>query len=629
MSEALPDINLAHKAEVDRKLNIGKEKKAAADECFKTGDIKGALRNYHESLLYLQGLDKNAMSAIAGSSAEPGKDKKTEAIGYDDRENSRKYLWFVRVISMYFAACNVFRFCVYPTACHIKNGNWKRAEEAANQVLKKNPDNQKAKLRKAKALAGLGYADKAVVIFEELHAADPTDAEITRELAKAKEADKAATAKGFKKFKGFLSKASGEKALAMDESSDTEDVDEVEEVTSKLEESRIEEAPESESSEQWKILQHSIREIFNHNARSLSFEENYRHAYNMCLQKQGSQLYNGVSGLIVDNLNKLAKEEIVPAFPSSISVGGIDHVQQAQEGERLLKAVRAVWDDHISSMSKLRDLLKYMASAFQSLSPSLFCAKQAVVDRTHVPPAKVLPIYEQGQQLFLERVIRSPDYSIRAHLITTLLTQIQIERDGYTVNRSAVKGCVEVLLELRDRRDSSVVSVYEKDFEPVFLNESEAFYKSEANRLLDSCNAMQYLKKVEERFMSESSRTQYYLSSKSEAPLIAILESHLLIPHLQTVVYMPSSGLEFMIDGDRTDDLARMYRLFIRVPEGPPTLQKALKESVIRRGKEVNALVTAGPLNDAGAEGDGEGEEAAEDTKAKGKKKSLAPKGAA
>ncbi|KAG8978117.1 hypothetical protein FRC05_011233 [Tulasnella sp. 425] len=167
-----------------------------------------------QSLLYLQGLDKNAMSAIAGSSAEPGKDKKTESDEMIEKIQGN--------------------IC----ACHIKNGNWKRAEEAANQVLKRNPDNQKAKLRKAKALAGLGFAEKAVLLLEELHTANPNDAEITRELAKAKEADKEATARGFKKFKGFLSKASGEKALAVEESTETEDV---EQVTTKLEESRIEE----------------------------------------------------------------------------------------------------------------------------------------------------------------------------------------------------------------------------------------------------------------------------------------------------------------------------------------------------------------------------------------------------
>ncbi|KAG8978118.1 hypothetical protein FRC05_011234 [Tulasnella sp. 425] len=51
MSDALQDANLVHKAEVERKLNIGKEKKAAGDECFKSGDIKGALRNYHEVIV--------------------------------------------------------------------------------------------------------------------------------------------------------------------------------------------------------------------------------------------------------------------------------------------------------------------------------------------------------------------------------------------------------------------------------------------------------------------------------------------------------------------------------------------------------------------------------------------------
>lgn len=98
----------------------------------------------------------------------------------------------------------------------------------------------------------------------------------------------------------------------------------------------------------------------------------------MCLQKQGSQLYEGVSGLVVENLDKLAQEQIVPAFPGGTSVGGIDHVQQAQEGERLLKAIRAVWDDHISSMSKLKDLLKYMVSTSQPSPPPSFCAEWTV-----------------------------------------------------------------------------------------------------------------------------------------------------------------------------------------------------------------------------------------------------------
>jgi cullin 3 len=77
----------------------------------------------------------------------------------------------------------------------------------------------------------------------------------------------------------------------------------------------------------------------------------------MVLYKQGTILYEGVKKLVSDNLDKLALESIVPAFPVA---GENDSVQDGQDGERLLKAFRAIWEDHTSSMSKLRDLLKYM-----------------------------------------------------------------------------------------------------------------------------------------------------------------------------------------------------------------------------------------------------------------------------
>lgn len=39
---------------------------------------------------------------------------------------------------------------------------------------------------------------------------------------------------------------------------------------------------------------------------------------------------------------------------------GMSAVERGQEGERFLKALKGVWDDHISCMGKVRDVLKYM-----------------------------------------------------------------------------------------------------------------------------------------------------------------------------------------------------------------------------------------------------------------------------
>lgn len=83
----------------------------------------------------------------------------------------------------------------------------------------------------------------------------------------------------------------------------------------------------------------------------------------------GDQLYRGVQTLIVQHLDRLAEEKIVPTFPRSGGTrgagklgGGAEAIERATEGDRFLKAVKGVWEDHTGSMRKLKDVLKYMAS---------------------------------------------------------------------------------------------------------------------------------------------------------------------------------------------------------------------------------------------------------------------------
>ncbi|KAI0775190.1 Cullin-domain-containing protein [Trametes elegans] len=357
--------------------------------------------------------------------------------------------------------------------------------------------------------------------------------------------------------------------------------------------------PDISMDETWAKLARNIIEIQNHNAANLSYEENHRYAYNMVLYKSGDKLYKGSTQLIADNLEKLAKEYIFPAFPAGVTN---DPVQKSQEGEMLLKALKKVWDDHTSSLSKLRDVLKYM-------------------DRVYTKTAKVPEIWDAGLGLFIQHIIRPP---IQGHVISAILTLIQIERDGYTINRSSVKGCVDVYLQLMDP-DHEQDSLYRRDIEPAVLRESESFYEKEGEKLLESCDAPEYLRRVEARFQEEESRTHHILSTLTSLPLQRILEQHLVSAHLKTVITMPNSGLDAMIDSDRIDDLARLYRLFTRVSAGLPCLRKSLRETVIRRGKEINDASTG--LGGDG--GDSQEDEAAESSaKGKGKAKARPPNAA-
>lgn len=113
----------------------------------------------------------------------------------------------------------------------------------------------------------------------------------------------------------------------------------------------------------------AIRQIHDHNASSLSFEEHYRFAYNLVLHKRGHTLYNTVAELVVAHLEKQTLRLVVPSFPPSenSATGGNSvtaNIASAAAGQLFLNNLKEIWDDHKICMGKLRDVLKYMVRPF-------------------------------------------------------------------------------------------------------------------------------------------------------------------------------------------------------------------------------------------------------------------------
>ncbi|KAG8716376.1 Cullin-3 [Ceratobasidium sp. 395] len=351
----------------------------------------------------------------------------------------------------------------------------------------------------------------------------------------------------------------------------------------------------------WDKLSSAIQQIYAKNASALSFEENYRHAYNLVVSKHGEMLYQGLTTLVTKNLNRLVRETLVPEFPRA-TLDGRDTVEICQEGEAFVKAFRDVWDDHESSMSKISDLVKYM-------------------DRVYTDSARVPKIMDRGLELFLSEIIRSTQAPIRIQLVSTILRLIRMERDGTTINRSAVKQCIDVLLTLRDTtvKVTAESTVYKMYLESELLAESEAYYKNRGKEMIEGTDLAEYLRLVEVFINSEQDRTHSYLSFHTSTPLQHILVSHLLTPYTPRLLSgsdtpaplaptdaKPHTALDLLIDAERTDDLARILRMFLLPPEeaGIRVLRRHLKDSIISRGKTINEESDEGTVVSApGSEG--------------------------
>ncbi|GFY83000.1 cullin 3 [Actinidia rufa] len=272
----------------------------------------------------------------------------------------------------------------------------------------------------------------------------------------------------------------------------------------------------------WKILEHAIHEIYNHNASGLSFEELYRNAYNMVLHKFGEKLYSGLVSTVTSHLKEIAK---------SI---------EAAQGSLFLEELSRKWAEHNKALQMIRDILMYM-------------------DRTFIPSSHKTPVHELGLNLWRDNIIHSS--KIQSRLQDTLLELVQRERTGEVIDRGLTRNIIKMLMDLGS-------SVYQVDFEKPFLDVSADFYRGESQQFIECCDCGYYLKKAERRLNEEIERVSHYLDAKSEAKITNVVEKEMIENHMQSLVHMENSGLVNMIVDDKYEDLGRMYSLLRRVPNG-------------------------------------------------------------
>ncbi|GAB2280287.1 hypothetical protein Dimus_014929 [Dionaea muscipula] len=291
----------------------------------------------------------------------------------------------------------------------------------------------------------------------------------------------------------------------------------------------------------WKILEHAIFEIYNHNASGLSFEELYRNAYNMVLHKFGERLYSGLVATMTARLKEISK---------SI---------EAAQGGSFLEELNRKWTDQNKALQMIRDILMYM-------------------DRTFVPGAHKTPVHDLGLNLWRDTVIHC--VNIQTRLLNTLLDLILRERTGEVINRGLMRNIIKMLMDLGS-------SVYQEDFEKPFLEASADFYRAESQQFIECCDCGDYLKKAERRLNEEIERVSHYLDAKSESKITNVVEKEMIANHMQRLVHMENSGLVNMLLDDKYEDLGRMYNLFRRVANGHSTIRDVMTSHIRNTGKQL------------------------------------------
>lgn len=293
----------------------------------------------------------------------------------------------------------------------------------------------------------------------------------------------------------------------------------------------------------WQTLKHAITEINKRNTFDLSFEQLYRFSYNMVLHKHGDYLYRGLAELQTEHLNSVAAEIRSAAPPA------------------FLPEIKRQWKWFELSLAHVRDVLMYM-------------------DRHYVKSRQKKTVHELGLSLFRDEVILHP--AIISRVSDTLLSSIDLERNGQAIDATLVKTITRMLAELG--ATDTGTSVYAHVFEDGFLDRTRQFYAREATLYLSETTCSDYLRKASQRIHEERVRVENYLELQTATKVRLVTETELISKYMDTLVNMENSGLIWMLRNDKVADLRLMYTLFKDIKDGEYFLRSHLKKEVLERG---------------------------------------------
>ena len=172
---------------------------------------------------------------------------------------------------------------------------------------------------------------------------------------------------------------------------------------------------------------------------------------------------------------------------------------------------------------------------------------------------------------------------VNKNVMAAVLKMVEKQRNGETIEQSQVKSVVDSFVSLGlDETDStkSTLDVYRFHFEKPFIEATTKYYENESNQFVAENSVVEYMKKAETRLDEEKARVGLYLHQDIMNPLMKACLGVLVTGHSSLL----RDEFQVLLDTDRQDDLARMYRLLARIIDGLEPLRTRFEAHVRKSG---------------------------------------------
>jgi cullin 1 len=173
---------------------------------------------------------------------------------------------------------------------------------------------------------------------------------------------------------------------------------------------------------------------------------------------------------------------------------------------------------------------------------------------------------------------------VKRDCMTSMITLVDEERDGGTIDADLIKKCVELF----EAMGMGTLDAYTADFEEHLLEATKEYYARKSELWIAHDDTPSYMLKAEEALQQEKERVQKYFNSSSEPKLLRVVEQEILEKRETVLLEKEGSGCKVLLQNDKVEDLSRMFRLFSRIPEkGLPPIAAIVKAHIEDAGGDV------------------------------------------
>ncbi|KAI5307034.1 hypothetical protein KEM56_005427 [Ascosphaera pollenicola] len=182
---------------------------------------------------------------------------------------------------------------------------------------------------------------------------------------------------------------------------------------------------------------------------------------------------------------------------------------------------------------------------------------------------------------------------IQSRLIQAVLNLIEQQRNGETIEQTQIKAIVDSYVSLGlDKNDHSktTLEIYQTYFSAPFVAATRTYYENEARQFVAENSVVEYMKKAEARLDEEQARINLYLHPDITKALMQACED-VLVAQQSAIL---RDEFQSLLDAEREDDLARMYRLLSRISGGLEPLRSKFETHVRKAGLAAVAKINTG-----------------------------------